>query len=457
MAPGAPARETCGAGRQRCFGAARARAERAMAPEPSGDGSGAAGGGSRVCFSGVEILAPMVRASTLALRLECLRYGADLVFGEEIIDKKLIGAARVENSAFGTVDFVSPREKVLIFATSKEERSRVFFQMGTADAALATQAAMLVARDVRGIDVNMGCPKSFSVKGGMGAALLSTPEVASDILRALRRNLPESCALTCKIRMLETTAKTRDFMQLCEKSGAEAVTVHCRTRDERPAEPAHWDEIMRLWDAVKVPVICNGDFFTRRQIDEFWKFCHGAGAADGAAAGEKAGPSGIMIARGALWNPSIFCRDASVVPSFEDMVRNYVRAAVRANSTYQNCKWVLSQMLAGGVGVTAPNEFVGVPTKAFNRQLSTMKSMGAICEKLGIPHDAASFPQQAHMTTYYRGWEPLDAQAAAAAAGGTLPQKRPGDQHREEIEDVAPELRGEADDDAARKRARTEA
>ena len=45
--------------------------------------------------------------------------------------------------------------------------------------------------------------------------------------------------------------KTRDFMQMCEKSGAEAITVHMRLRDERPAEPAHWDEIVRLWDAVK--------------------------------------------------------------------------------------------------------------------------------------------------------------------------------------------------------------
>ena len=41
-------------------------------------------------------------------------------------------------------------------------------------------------------------------------------------------------------------------MQVCEKSGAEAITVHMRLREERPAEPAHWDEISRLWDAVQV-------------------------------------------------------------------------------------------------------------------------------------------------------------------------------------------------------------
>eukprot|EP00929_Paragymnodinium_shiwhaense_P096822 TRINITY_DN58541_c0_g1_i1.p1 TRINITY_DN58541_c0_g1~~TRINITY_DN58541_c0_g1_i1.p1 ORF type:complete len:253 (-),score=63.72 TRINITY_DN58541_c0_g1_i1:651-1409(-) len=219
-------------------------------------------------FKNAEVLAPMVRASTLPLRLECLRYGASLVFGEEIIDKKVIDNVRVENPAFGTIDYVSAREKVTVFSTCEEERGKVIFQLGTANGPTAAQAACIVAGDVRGVDVNMGCPKSFSVKGGMGAALLSTPEVAADILKSLRRNLPSSCALTCKIRMLPSTQKTREFMQLCEKSGAEAITVHMRRREERPAEPAHWDEIVKLWDAVKVPIIANGDFFNRRQIDE---------------------------------------------------------------------------------------------------------------------------------------------------------------------------------------------
>eukprot|EP00913_Durusdinium_trenchii_P024723 g23205.t1 len=65
-------------------------------------------------FRNVEVLAPMVRAGTLPLRLECLRYGASLVYGEEIIDRKLIGAQRVENHAFGCIDYVSPRDPGLI-------------------------------------------------------------------------------------------------------------------------------------------------------------------------------------------------------------------------------------------------------------------------------------------------------------------------------------------------------
>ncbi|CAE8647909.1 unnamed protein product, partial [Polarella glacialis] len=78
------------------------------------------------------------------------------VWGEEIIDKKLIGAVRKENKAFGIVDYVSPRENTCVFSTCPEERSRMIFQLGTASGPLASEAALLVHKDVRGIDVNMG-------------------------------------------------------------------------------------------------------------------------------------------------------------------------------------------------------------------------------------------------------------------------------------------------------------
>ena len=63
-----------------------------------------------------------------------------------------------------------------------------------------------------------------------------------------------------------------------------------------------------------------------------------------------------------MWTPSIFSKEPV---AFEDMVRSYVRAAVVTNSTYQNTKWVLSQMLAAGAGVMVPTSFAGVNMKAF--------------------------------------------------------------------------------------------
>lgn len=420
--------------------------------------------GEALDFRGMEILAPMVRAGTAALRWEALRYGADLVFGEEVIDRKIIGAVRVENPAFGLVDYVSPREQGVTFSTRPQEKARLFFQLGTANAALATEAALTVCRDVRGIDVNMGCPKSFSVKGGMGAALLGTPEVASDILKTLRRNLPSTCALTCKIRMLASTEKTRDFMRVCEASGAEAVTVHMRQRSERPAEPAHWDEIVRLWDAVRVPVLANGDFFTRRQIDEFWKLTRKSAPQSTFEDAPAAGPAAVMVARGALWNPAIFYRSGPQ-PDFQEVVKGYVASAVASNCTYQNTKYVLSQMLAGGIGVTPPTAWGEVPMKLFNRDVSGARSMAAICVAVGLGHEAASFPPAAHTTVFYRnggGKALLDAAKAAcglasaeeAAEGGTTAEDEATDAAAGERDDVAGTFADDQAEEGSRKRAR---
>ena len=95
------------------------------------------------------ILAPMVRAGTLPLRLLALRYGADTVYGEEIVDKRILACRRVEHGRF--VDFLSrpsgPNSmETLIFRTDRgREGGRCVFQMGTATPALAVRAARVVA------------------------------------------------------------------------------------------------------------------------------------------------------------------------------------------------------------------------------------------------------------------------------------------------------------------------
>ncbi|CAE7031671.1 DUS2 [Symbiodinium sp. CCMP2592] len=392
-------------------------------------------------FRGVEVLAPMVKGGTLPLRLESLRYGADLVWGEEIIDRKIIGAVRTENSAFGVVEFVSPDEQVTVFSTCAEERSKVIFQLGTASPVQALQAAQTVCNDVSGIDINMGCPKSFSVKGGMGAALLDQPELVADLLKTLRRELPAQTTLTCKIRMLPSTQKTRDFMQVCERSGAEAITVHLRLRQERPAEPAHWDELCRLWDAVQIPVLANGDFFNRRQIAEFWKHC---GKGSDTAAGC---PAGVMIARGALWNPSIFCREgSSEPPGFEEMIQSYVRTAVATNANYQNTKWVLGQMLVAGTGVLVPTSFKGTSLKTLSRDLASAKSMAGLCGVIGEPYKAEAYPARSHSAGFYKGFQKLQ-----------QGQQAPADRFAEASQLAEPEVETEPSAAGPRKARRVDA
>lgn len=98
----------------------------------------------------------------------------------------------------GTVDYVNHLNGYLVFRTSPLEKEKLVFQMGTADADRAVKLAKMVQHDVSAIDVNMGCPRPYSTSIGMGAALLSRPETAKSILKALVENI--NLPITCKIR-----------------------------------------------------------------------------------------------------------------------------------------------------------------------------------------------------------------------------------------------------------------
>merc|ERR1711971_1487941 len=165
-----------------------------------------------------------------------------------------------------------------------------------------------------------------------------------------------------------------EFMRMVESCGIAALGLHMRKRDERPRDPAHWKDILQLCDAVKIPVIANGDFFSRKQIDEFWKLCEASKFGDN---NDEASdsltctpvyrvPSSIMIARGALWNPSIFSKDEP--KPLEHVASNYLEAALRGNATYQNTKWVLNEMLTAGSTLPLPSEIFGSKLKDFRHR-----------------------------------------------------------------------------------------
>ncbi|KAJ8038905.1 tRNA-dihydrouridine(20) synthase [NAD(P)+]-like [Holothuria leucospilota] len=155
--------------------------------------------GTHLSYADKLILAPMVRIGTLPTRLLALDYGADIVYCEEIIDHKLIKCRRVENDILNTVDFVEI-DGTVVFRTCAKEKDHVVFQMGTADPQRALKVAKMVENDVAGIDVNMGCPKDYSTKGGMGAALLQHPEKIKQVCCVLMNRHSIFCTHTfCKV------------------------------------------------------------------------------------------------------------------------------------------------------------------------------------------------------------------------------------------------------------------
>ncbi|XP_039989482.1 tRNA-dihydrouridine(20) synthase [NAD(P)+]-like [Xiphias gladius] len=285
--------------------------------------------GTRLSFSNIAALAPMVRVGTLPMRLLALDYGADVVYCEELIDIKMAQCQRVVNEVLQTVDFVAPDDRVM-FRTCERERDRVVFQMGTADPDRALTVARLVEKDVAAVDVNMGCPKEYSTKGGMGAALLSDPDKIEAILRKLVAGV--SVPVTCKIRILPSLEETVSLVQRIEKTGVTAVAVHGRFKEERPRHPVHCDYIQAVAQAVSIPVIANGGSLdlvkSNADIEEFRK---------------ATGASSVMLARAAMWNASVFSSQGPL--PVERVMEEYLKYAIRYDNHAFNTKYCLCQML----------------------------------------------------------------------------------------------------------------
>ncbi|GFY68400.1 tRNA-dihydrouridine(20) synthase-like [Trichonephila inaurata madagascariensis] len=279
-------------------------------------------------YSGKIILAPMVRVGSLPMRLLALEFGADIVYTEEIIDFRLLKCQRIENNVLNTIDFIDDDQNV-VFRTCPTEKKNLVLQLGTASAERALKAAKTVENDVSGIDVNMGCPKEFSIKGGMGAALLSQPEKIKDILTTLTQGL--SCPVTCKIRVLPELEKTLELVKLVESTGVAAIAVHGRIMGERPQHKNRNHVIKAIAETLSIPVIANGgsgEIENYNDIETFQK---------------ETGASSVMIARQAEWNCSIFCKTGKL--PLDAVIEKYIRYAVEYDNNVWNTKYCIQQML----------------------------------------------------------------------------------------------------------------
>ena len=303
-------------------------------------------------YRGKLVLAPMVRSGECPSRLLALKYGADLVWGPETVDKSMIGTTRRENAVTKTVDFTrhssngtknaaldtDQRESIIYRLHPEKEGRKHIFQIGTSNAETAVQAAKLIAPDVAGIDVNAGCPKPFSTSGGMGAALLKTPETLCAILQSLvsEVGVPNEIGISVKIRILETTEETAALVRRLVATGITGLTVHCRTTPMRPRERAIRDQLRMVASICRdagVACVMNGDVMSREEaiglISEY-------------------GCDGAMIATAAETNPSVFRTqvEGGKAP-WEEVVEEYVKTSIEVENRWGNTKYLLNQMIPG--------------------------------------------------------------------------------------------------------------
>jgi len=222
------------------------------------------------------ILAPMAGVTDKAFRQITKPFGPALMYTEMVSGKGLMYKNKKTEKLL-EVSSVEGTVATQLFGHDPEI---------IADTALAAQenGAMI-------IDINMGCPAPKIVNNGDGSALMKSPLLAGKIIEATKKRI--SIPLTVKFRSGwdEDNINAVEFAKIAEESGADAITVHGRTRKQFYSGFADLDIIKAVKDAVKIPVIGNGDIKDGKTAKNMLDYT---------------GCDAIMIGRGAQGNPWIF-------------------------------------------------------------------------------------------------------------------------------------------------------
>ena len=222
------------------------------------------------------ILAPMAGVSDLPFRLLCREMGAGLVCMEMVSAK----AIYYNNKNTDTLMEIHPEE------------TPVSLQLFGSDPQIISEMAKRIEeRPFAVLDINMGCPVPKVVNNGEGSALLKNPKLVEEILTALVKAVNKPVTVKIRKGFNDTCINAVEIAKIAESCGVAAVAVHGRTREQYYSGKADWDIIARVKDAVKIPVIGNGDVDSPQAALELLKHT---------------GCDGVMIGRAAQGNPWIF-------------------------------------------------------------------------------------------------------------------------------------------------------
>ncbi|WP_392486006.1 tRNA dihydrouridine synthase DusB [Haloimpatiens sp. FM7315] len=228
-------------------------------------------------FKGGVFLAPMAGVTDVAFREICVLMGCELTYTEMISAKGMY--------------YGSENTKDLLKTSDKEKNVAV--QIFGSEPYIMAKAAEAFNEELKIciVDINMGCPVPKIVKNGEGSALMKNPKLAADIVKEVKKSSTKKVTVKFRKGFTEDNINAVEFAKYMEDAGADAITLHGRTRQQMYTGEADWDIIRQVKKAVSIPVIGNGDVFSFEDAKRMRELTN---------------CDGIMVARGVRGNPWIF-------------------------------------------------------------------------------------------------------------------------------------------------------
>ena len=265
------------------------------------------------------VLAPMAGVTDLPFRLLCKEQGVGL------LSMEMVSAKAISFHNKNTLDLMQIAEG---------ENPIALQIFGSDPEIMAQSAAEIEERPFDILDINMGCPVPKVVNNGEGSALMKNPKLAGEIVERVSRAVKKPVTVKIRKGFQESSVNAVEMAKILEASGAAAIAVHGRTREQYYSGTADWDIIRQVKEAVSIPVIGNGDIFTPQDA----KRCL-----------EETGCDGLMIGRGARGNPWIFKRTAHYLETGEllaeptgaeigEMILRHARMQVKMKGEYIGMK-----------------------------------------------------------------------------------------------------------------------